>query len=77
MGIKDGKGEKNKKSLEGIERQRFFSEVKQELKKVTWPTREDLFRSTLVIIVVVIVSALLVSGLDFTFSQVLSMVKGF
>ncbi|WP_422447774.1 preprotein translocase subunit SecE [Thermoanaerobacterium sp. DL9XJH110] len=39
--------------------QRFFREVRSELKKVTWPTRNDLVSYT----IVVLVSVAIVSGI--------------
>ena len=44
---------------------RFFREVWEELSKVTWPTRAEAIRMTLTVLVVSIVMAALLGGLDF------------
>jgi preprotein translocase subunit SecE len=43
----------------------FLREVRQELKKVNWPTRRELFGYTLVVLVTVVVLTSLVFGIDF------------
>lgn len=53
----------------------FFSEMKSELNKVTWPTPQKVRRSTSFIIVICIFFALYVSGLDFVFSRALDLLK--
>ena len=35
----------------------FFRQVKQEVKKVTWPTRKEVMQTSLVVIVLVAISA--------------------
>lgn len=48
----------------------FLSNVKEELKKVTWPTKKDTYASTLAVIVLVLVVAVFLwlvdSGLSAT-----------
>lgn len=46
---------------------RFFKEVRIELKKVTWPTKDQLIKNTVVVLVFIAVTALLVFGFDFLF----------
>ena len=46
----------------------FFSESKQELAKVNWPTREELIGSTMLVIVVTMILAVLVFGIDIVLS---------
>lgn len=48
---------------------KFIHEVRIELKKVTWPTRQQLIKNTLVVIVFLIVIGLLVFGVDLLFQQ--------
>jgi preprotein translocase subunit SecE len=48
---------------------RFFSEVKSEMKSVTWPTKDDLKEGTLVVIVMSAIVALFLSGVDFLFGM--------
>ncbi|MBD5443698.1 MAG: preprotein translocase subunit SecE [Treponemataceae bacterium] len=47
----------------------FFRESKAELKKVVWPTREDVFASLKVVIVSTIIVAVILGLLDFGFSK--------
>ena len=47
----------------------FLKEVRQELKKVIWPTRQELVTYTIVVLVTVTVMTSLVFGLDVVFSR--------
>jgi preprotein translocase subunit SecE len=47
----------------------FLKEVRQELKKVLWPTRQELVTYTVVVLVTVIVLTTYVFGLDVVFSR--------
>jgi preprotein translocase subunit SecE len=47
----------------------FLKEVRQELKKVIWPTRQELTTYTVVVLVTVIVMTSYVFGLDVLFSR--------
>lgn len=47
----------------------FLKEVRQELKKVIWPTRQELVTYTIVVLVTVVVLTSLVFGLDVVFSK--------
>lgn len=47
---------------------RYFRETRGELRRVTWPTREESQRLTLVVIGVTIVFAVFLGALDFVFS---------
>jgi len=47
----------------------FMKEVRQELKKVNWPTREELMAYTVVVLVSVVVLTSFVFGLDYAFSK--------
>ena len=46
----------------------FFSEAKQELAKANWPTRHELIGSTLLVIVVTLILAVIIFGIDFVLS---------
>ena len=46
----------------------FIREVRQELKKVTWPTREELMGSTTVVIVTTLLMAIFIGTVDFFLS---------
>lgn len=52
----------------------FFEETRAELKKVTWPTRNEVVRLTMVVIAVSLVVGLYVGGLDFVFTKLLQMI---
>ena len=49
----------------------FLKEVRQELRKVDWPSRRELISYTVVVLVTVIVMMSLVFGLDFVFSKLI------
>lgn len=51
----------------------FVREVIAELKKVTWPTREETIKLTLVVIILSILVGAFVGGLDITFLKITSL----
>lgn len=51
---------------------KFFSEVKEEMKKVSWPTRQETIRGTLIVIGALIVTAIFLGGLDAFFAWIMS-----
>ena len=51
--------------------QQYIKEVVQELKKVTWPTCEELKGSTLVVIIFSIIMGCYIAGLDFGLSWII------
>ncbi len=56
------------------ELKRFFIEVKAELKKVTWPGRDEVQTTTIVVIGTTIFFGFYLWGLDIGFSRLLSAV---
>ncbi|BBB91345.1 MAG TPA: preprotein translocase subunit SecE [Methylomusa anaerophila] len=50
---------------------KFFREVRAELKKVTWPTRQDLINYTGIVFVSVVVVAALIWVIDSILTQIL------
>jgi preprotein translocase subunit SecE len=52
----------------------FFREVTVELKKVSWPTRNELFGSTLVVIVSIAIMAAFIGVCDFIFSKAIHLI---
>ncbi len=52
----------------------FFSEVSKEIKKVTWPSREQLIDATIVTLVLVVVTSIFIFGVDKIFEVVLRLV---
>lgn len=59
---------KQKKSLV-----RFFREAKSELKKVAWPSKEQLVHNTLIILVFIIIVTVILSVLDLGFGKLFQM----
>jgi preprotein translocase subunit SecE len=53
----------------------FFADVTKEMKKVTWPRREELQESTLIVMAVCGIIALFVYGVDIVVSNVLKVVQ--
>lgn len=47
----------------------FFREVKAELTKVIWPTKEEVIRLTIIVMAVSIVIGIYIGGLDFIFTK--------
>ncbi len=43
----------------------FFNEVKEELLKVTWPSREQTVRYTILVVIVAVAVGLFLGGLDY------------
>jgi preprotein translocase subunit SecE len=47
----------------------FFNGVVKEMKKVTWPTKEELKESTVIVIVVCLLIAVFTYAVDFSVTQ--------
>jgi preprotein translocase subunit SecE len=47
---------------------RYLREVRGELRKVTWPTREESWRLTIIVLIVTILFALFLWAFDYVFS---------
>jgi len=52
--------------------QNYIKDVIQELKKVTWPTQEELKGSTVVVIFFAILMGSFVASVDFLLSQIVA-----
>ena len=52
----------------------FFSEVKAEMQKVTWPTREELMGSTWVVLTTMVILSAFIGVSDFFFASLLKIV---
>ena len=55
---------------------KFFRDTKSELKKVVWPSREDTKNNTIVVLVVVAVSAVTMIALDAAFGGIMGLIIG-
>ena len=49
----------------------FLKEARAELGKVTWPTRQELYESTILVIVSVILITVFIGAVDFVFNKML------
>ena len=49
----------------------FLKEARAELGKVTWPTRKELYESTILVIVSVILITIFIGAIDFVFNKML------
>jgi preprotein translocase subunit SecE len=52
----------------------FFSEVRSELSKVTWPKRQEVIRLTLIVFSISLIVGLYVGGLDYSFTKLLTVI---
>ena len=52
------------------EKKHFFKDFKAELKRVIWPTPKQLVNNTVAVIVIVLITAIIVFGLDFIFQGI-------
>ncbi|MEE8486366.1 MAG: preprotein translocase subunit SecE [Acidimicrobiia bacterium] len=50
---------------------KYFREVRQELKKVAWPSREELMTYTIVVFLMTTVLTLVVFGMDWGFNKLI------
>ncbi|MFA5742550.1 MAG: preprotein translocase subunit SecE [Candidatus Paceibacterota bacterium] len=50
----------------------FFREVKTEVKKVSWPTRQEVFNYTLIVIIASVSVAIFLGGLDVLFQKAIN-----
>ncbi len=55
---------------------RLFRETVGELRKVSWPTREEAIRLTIIVLVVLAVMSALLGSLDFLFTKLIGFVIG-
>jgi preprotein translocase subunit SecE len=63
---------KKKKEKLGKKIQRFWRETVGELRKVTWPTPEEAWKMTRIVLLVMVVMAAVLGSLDFGFSRLIS-----
>ncbi|HTY07547.1 MAG TPA: preprotein translocase subunit SecE [Candidatus Edwardsbacteria bacterium] len=54
----------------------FFQEVKVEFTKVSWPSREELWQSTLIVIIVSGIVAAFIGIVDLGLNQLVTLVLG-
>jgi preprotein translocase subunit SecE len=54
----------------------YISETRVELKKVTWPSRQDLIDSTRVVIIATLIMTVFVGFIDQVLSRIIKLVFG-
>ena len=54
----------------------FLGDIKSELRKVTWPNRDDLQKTTIAVVVSSILFGIYLFGVDMLFSQIIDWVIG-
>lgn len=65
---------KKQKQQSGI--RRFYRETVGELRKVTWPTREEAINLTIIVIVVTFGMSAFLGIVDFLFSRLFALILG-
>ena len=55
---------------------RYFRETSAELRKVSWPTREEAIRLTILVLIVVILFSAFLGGLDILFRRLVGFLIG-
>jgi preprotein translocase subunit SecE len=56
--------------------QRYFRETIGELRKVSWPTRQEAINLTIIVVIVVIGMSAFLGILDFAYAQVFKVILG-
>ena len=51
----------------------FLKSVKQELKQVTWPTKQQATKMTIIVVISSIIVGLFIAGLDYLFTQLIGL----
>lgn len=52
----------------------FLKEVRDELKKVTWPKQSEVIRLTMVVILVSLIVGFFIGGLDYVFTKTVEII---
>jgi len=52
----------------------FLKEVRDELKKVVWPTRDEVIRLTSLVIVISLIVGFFLGGLDYVFTKIMALI---
>ncbi len=56
--------------------QRYFRETIGELRKVTWPTREEALNLTRIVLIVIVVLSAFLGALDILFARIFALILG-
>lgn len=52
----------------------FFREVKAEVKRITWPSKDETKKALIAVLIFTLIYTLLVGGLDFIFKNLFKMI---
>ena len=72
MKVKETKKDKKVKTP----KKSYSEEVKAELRKVKWPTKQEMLKYSIAVIVFIVIFGLYFYGLDAFFAWITSLVKG-
>ncbi|MDR0947134.1 MAG: preprotein translocase subunit SecE [Ruminococcus sp.] len=72
----NAKGKKDKHKKKGNPIVRYFKEMRSELKKVVWPSRKKVFHNTGVVMVVMVIVAIVLFGVDTGLSALVQLAFG-
>ena len=74
----DSKSQKNDKPVvkKPNKIQKWWNETVGELRKVTWPTKEEALKMTKIVTIVVLATAVFLGVVDFIFSRLVGLVLG-
>jgi preprotein translocase subunit SecE len=56
--------------------QRFFQETIGELRKVSWPSRQEAIRLTEIVLIVIFIMAIFLGGLDWIYAKIFGLILG-
>ncbi len=57
--------------------QRYYTETRGELRKVTWPTRQEATNLTIITIIVVTVMSFFLGSLDYIFTRLFALILSY
>jgi len=66
--------EKNKKEKKSNAMSRWYRETMGELHKVTWPTPQEAWRLTKVVLITMVMVSLILGALDFAFTRIIAFI---
>ncbi|SCK04581.1 preprotein translocase subunit SecE [uncultured Clostridium sp.] len=72
MAIKEGVKTKSNSEKNSIAK--FFRGIKAEVKRITWPSKDDTKKALIAVGVVVLIYIILVGGLDYIFSSLFKLI---
>jgi preprotein translocase subunit SecE len=53
---------------------KYFRDFKGEMKKISWPTRQQVVHNTLIVIAAIVLCGIVIWGLDWVFGQLIQLV---